>query len=267
MKYTSNDENLKKRGITLNEICKMHKNKVLIMSKFIIKEYKKIVFNYNEEQIIKNSIPIKVSKKVDKNQEENINKKINSIFSPTLNKISEMIDSGIIEWESVSKDTKLEEILNKSSNINDLFYESFDKLYIYKSIKYNLTLDFIMQLYLFFEKELISFVKNSFLVDSCNVFSALKIIEERLDYKININIKSGLDLYRNIINVYKHGPGQSFTNIINSNPELLKYKTNSNDMTFVFDLDKVNIEKLNDNIISFFDELYEQITHKEGLLS
>ena len=46
--------------------------------------------------------------------------------------MSEMIDNNIVEWSEVSSQVELDEIKKDNKKIIDLFYESTEKLYIYK---------------------------------------------------------------------------------------------------------------------------------------
>lgn len=240
---------------------KICKDKIIRMLDFIKLEYNDIISRYSEEGIIQKSIPLRVVQEVDENKRKEINELIYLIFSPSLKQMSKMIDSGIIEWAEIAKKVELKEIIDNEELLIELFYESHEKLYIYKQIKYNLTFDFIMQMYLFFEKEIVLFIQENFTQSKCNnIFSAIKIVEKSLNYNINTETKKGIDLYRNIINVYKHGYGDSFINIMNLNPELLNYTDKDEDMFFVFKLDKINIEELYNHIIKFLEELYQIIS-------
>lgn len=240
---------------------KIYKDKIIRMLDFIKVEYNDVISKYSEEGIIQKAIPLRVVKEVDKNKRKEINDLIYLIFSPSLKQMSKMIDAGIIEWAEIANKVELKEIIDNKELLIELFYESHEKLYIYKQIKYNLTFDFIMQMYLFFEKEIVFFVQNNFVSSKCNnIFSAIKIMEKNLNYNIDAETKKGIDLYRNIINVYKHGYGDSFISIMNSNPELLNYTDKDEDMFFVFKLDKINIEELYNHIIKLLEELYQIVS-------
>lgn len=240
---------------------KICKDKIIRMIDFIKKEYSNIILKYSEDKIIQKSLPLKATESLGKEQKNIINKLLYSIFSPSLEKMSEMIDSGIIEWDEIANEVEIQDVANNKELIVDFFYQSHEKLYIYKQIKYNLTFDFLMQMYLFFEKEMMLFLENNFIISSkCNnIFSVIKILEKDLNYNVDTEIKKGLDLYRKIINVYKHGYGDSFMSITKSNPEILNFTEEDVDMSFVFKLDKISVEELYTYIINFLEELYEKI--------
>lgn len=236
---------------------KIYKDKIIRMIDFIKLEYSNIILEYSEEKIIQKSLPLKATEQLEKEKREIINKLIYTMFSPSLEKMSEMIDSGIIEWSEIAKNVEIEDVANNKELVIEFFYQSHEKLYIYKQIKYNLTFDFLMQMYLFFEKEMVIFLENNFkdLTKCSNIFTVIQILEDELGYKIDKEIKKGIDLYRKIINVYKHGYGESFISIANSNPEILNFTEKDNDMSFVFKLDKINIEELYKHIVDFLDNV------------
>ena len=245
----------------MKDIFKIYKDKIIRMTDFIKTEYLNIISEYSEDKIIKRALPLKATENLEKEKKEVLNKFIYLIFSPSLKKMSEMIDSGIIEWSEIAKDVELEEVAENKELIIDFFYQSHEKLYIYKQIKYNLTFDFLMQIYLFFEKEMISFVENNYTIPSkcSNLFTVIKILEKNLNYEVNTDIKKMLDLYRKIINVYKHGYGESFIAIADSNPEILNFTEEYEDMSFTFKLDKIKIDELYTYIVNFLEELYKKI--------
>lgn len=222
------------------------KNKILRMIKFIVKEYESIEKNYSTAKIIKKSIPIRLSKKVDKNYRKQYENIIELTFSPVLNKMSEMIDDNIIEWSEISSQVELDEIKKDNKKIVDLFYESTEKLYIYKKIRYNLFFDCLMQIYLFFERELSKYIIDKYNLNDnyTNLFSGLNIIEDKEKVAINSSIKKDLDLYRNIINIYKHGYGDSYKKVKETNPDILNHVDGDNDMYFVLNIKKITIDQL-----------------------
>lgn len=222
------------------------KNKILRMIKFIVKEYETIEKNYSTAKIIKKSIPIWLSKKVDKNYRKQYENIIELTFSPVLNKMSEMIDDNIIEWSEISSQVELDEIKKDNKKIVDLFYESTEKLYIYKKIRYNLFFDCLMQIYLFFERELSKYIIDKYNLNDnyINLFSGLNIIEDKEKVAINSSIKKDLDLYRNIINIYKHGYGDSYKKVKETNPDILNHVDGDNDMYFVLNIKKITINQL-----------------------
>lgn len=237
------------------------KNKILRMIKFIVKEYESIEKNYSSDNIIKKSIPIRLSKKVDKKDKEQYENIIELTFSPVLNKMSEMIDDNIIEWSEVSSQVELNEIKKDDKKIVDLFYESTEKLYIYKKIRYNLFFDCLMQIYLFFERELSKYIINRYNINDnyINLFSGLNIIEDKEKMTVNSSIKKELDLYRNIINIYKHGYGDSYKKVKETNPDILNHVDGDNDMYFVLNIKKITIDQLINVIEKLLYELEQKI--------
>ncbi len=170
-----------------------------------------------------------------------------------------MIEVGIIELENPLTETNLKNNLDKKEIINSLLEEGTERLYIFKYIKYNLCLSFIMQLYLIFEKELVCYVKkyidNSF--NTASLFSAIKFIEKDKKQKIDNKIKEQLGLYKNIINVYKHGNGTSYSEIQKNNGDILNEYINIDnfDSAFVFNLEKISFEELYNAINIFLSEI------------
>ena len=237
------------------------KNKILRMIKFIVKEYESIEKNYSSDNIIKKSIPIRLSKKVDKKDKEQYENIIELTFSPVLNKMSEMIDDNIIEWSEVSSQFELNEIKKDDKKIVDLFYESTEKLYIYKKIRYNLFFDCLMQIYLFFERELSKYIINRYNINDnyINLFSGLNIIEDKEKMTVNSSIKKELDLYRNIINIYKHGYGDSYKKVKETNPDILNHVDGDNDMYFVLNIKKITIDQLINVIEKLLYEFEQKI--------
>ena len=173
-----------------------------------------------------------------------INKELEDIFIPTLKTISPMLDDGIIELYHIEEPIKLSFILNSTKSIKELIYESWDRLYTFKYIKYNIIMSFIMQLYLTLERELNNLTKEQAL------FTSIKFLESEYHISFDIDIKENLNKYRHIINVYKHGYGESYLEIEKNYFSILKFKLlkDSNDTVFLFNLNKVN-----------FDDLYSTI--------
>ncbi|MBR2833060.1 MAG: hypothetical protein IKE75_01250 [Bacilli bacterium] len=245
----------------MNKDFSICKNKILRMIKFIVEEYESIEKNYSNDSIMKKSIPIRLSKKVDKKDREQYDNIIELTFSPVLNKMSEMIDDNVIEWSQVSSQVELEEIKKENKKIVDLFYESTEKLYIYKKIRYNLFFDFLMQIYLFFERELSKYIIDNYNLNDnyINLFSGLNIIENKERVEINSSIKKELDLYRNIINIYKHGYGDSYKKVKETNPEILNHVDRDNDMYFVLNIKKINIDQLINCVDNLLCELEQKL--------
>jgi hypothetical protein len=232
--------------------------KIRKMLKYIKKENDYIMKRYSDENIKKLSLPLRPSKKANKKENEYINEILNRVFNPSLTILSQTIDNGIIEWAEVSKEIDLRDISYNKNFISELIYESWDKLYILKHISYNLNLNFIMQLYLYLEKELIIFIKDNYdkNFDGKTVFSAIKYIEKEFKLKINSKIKKELNLYRNVINVHKHGDGDSLLEIKKDYYYILNnVNTPCNDSSFVFNLKNMNFKKLYIILNGFLDEI------------
>ena len=161
---------------------KIYKDKIIRMIDFIKLEYSNIILEYSEDKIIQKSLPLKATEELEEKQKDIINKFLYSVFSPSLEKMSEMIDSGIIEWSEIAKDVEVEDVANNKELVIEFFYQSHEKLYIYKQIKYNLTFDFLMQMYLFFEKEMVIFLESNFkdFTKCSNIFTVIQILEHEL---------------------------------------------------------------------------------------
>lgn len=242
----------------MNDIFYSFNDKISLMLKTLRKEYERIIFDYNEDKLFKKCFPIQASKKCTKEQKKQVDEYINKLFVPTFKTLSPMIDDGIIEWESVSNKVKLPTTQFNYKLYEDLIYESWDKLYIYKYIKYNTLLNFILQLYIVFERELISNIKkyDSSFSDS-TLFGAIRFLEKNYNVVISLKIKSKLDLYRNIINVHKHGYGTSYIDIEKNNSDIINFKLNRDtyDYSFLFNLNKISFNELYNVILNFINIL------------
>ena len=242
----------------MNNIFYNFNDKISLMLKTLKKEYERVISDYNEEKLFKKCFPICASKKCTKEQKKQVNEYINKLFVPILKTLSSMIDDGIIEWESISNKVKLPTTKVDYKLCEDLIYESWDKLYIYKYIKYNTLLNFILQLYIIFERELISTIKKYDLSFSdSTLFSAIRFLEQKYNVNISVEIKGKLDLYRNIINVHKHGYGISYSNIEKSNSDIINFKLNRDtyDCSFLFNLNVVIFNDLYDTVLKFISSL------------
>ena len=93
-------------------------------------------------------------------------------------------------------------------------------------------------------------------------FSSIRIIETNKNTTINSDVKQNLNLYRNIINVYKHGSGDSYEKIKSTNPDILNIIDYDNDMYFVLNLKKININQFINSIETMLNEL-ESIMQKQ----
>lgn len=231
--------------------------KVRKMLIYIDKEHNSVMKNYSEEKIIKRSYPLKATKRANNEQKKIVNNYLTEIFKPSLKIIASLIDKGIIEWAETDDGVKLTELLENKKQLVDLIYESWERMYIYKNIKYNLCLNFIIQTYLFIEKEVISFIRQKYKdSDAKTLFSAIKIIEDRLGIQITSSIKSDIDMYRNVINVHKHGEGASFEELKKNHATILNNdKLSYNDSTFIFNLELINFDNFYQLLKKFLSEL------------
>lgn len=242
----------------MNTIFYNFNDKIKLMLKTLKKEYEEIISNYDEAKIFNKSFPIQASKKCTKKQKEQVDKYITNLFIPAFKTLSPMIDEGIIEWDSVSDKVELTSIEYNSKIYENLMYESWDKLYIYKYIRYNTLLNFILQLYIIFERELISTIKkydSNF--SNSTLFGAIKYLEKNFKIVYSSELKSKLNLYRNIINVHKHGYGTSYIDIEKNNADIINFSLNKDnfDYTFLFNLKKIGFTELYNTILEFIESL------------
>lgn len=225
------------------------------MLKVIKKEYSTIIKYYSDDKIIKKSYPIKAKESSNKAEKDYAESIIQQFFNPTLDKISFLIDKGLVTWDDATEEIDLEEIRSNSKSVSSLLYESWEKLYIYKHIRYDLIMSFIIQIYLFIEKEVSIFLSDKYKNKNLStLFSCIKLIEKE-GKNIDENIKNKLDMYRNIINVYKHGNGTSLDELKKNHINILNNCFTSNDLSFIFNLEFVSVEELYEIMNSFLDEL------------
>ncbi len=233
--------------------------KVKVMNRCIKKEYENIMTDYSDEKIYKKSYPIKATKKATLEQSIDVEKFIQEIFNPSLNTISKLIDSGFIEWAYASQKVDLN--VPDEDLLKNLIYECCDKLYVLKHIKYNISMNFIMQLYLFLEREiniLINKVGN--IQQRKTLFSAIKYIELEYNIEISKDVKSKLNLYRNVINVHKHGYGDSFNEIQNNYKHILNSNIIiNNDPSFIFKMEIINFHDIYELIDNFINEIKKNL--------
>ena len=216
-------------------------NKTKIMLKTIKEEYEIIIQNYSEEKIIKKSYSIKSRDSLNNKEKEYVDSILEQFFEPSLKQISILIDSGIISWDSAIEPISLNDI---NKDIED-----------FKHLIYDLIMSFIIQIYLFTEKEIAMFLKQKYTSENLNtMFSCINVIEKEGKY-IDKDIKAKIDMYRNIINVYKHGKGKSFDELKEKNCHVLNSCYDSNDLSFVFNLKFVSFEELYNTLINFINEL------------
>lgn len=225
------------------------------MLKIIKKEYSTVVKCYSDDKIIKKSYPIKAKESSNKAEKEYADSIIQQFFYPTLEKIAVLIDKGLLTWDNAIEEINLEEIRSNSKSVDSLLYESWEKLYIYKHIRYDLIMSFIIQIYLFIEKEASIFLSEKYKNKNLStLFSCIKLIEKE-GKNIDENIKNKLDMYRNIINVYKHGNGTSLDELKKNHINILNNCFESNDLSFLFNLEFVSVEELYEIMNSFLDKL------------
>lgn len=233
--------------------------KIRRITKHLKDEYSYIIGNYDADKLYKKSYPIRLSKKCIETQENQANDLIIQLFNPIFDAFAPMIDAGVIELENPLTETNLKNNLDKKEIINSLLEEGTERLYIFKYIKYNLCLSFIMQLYLIFEKELVGSIKKYIDIsfNTTSLFSAIKFIEKDKKQKIDNKIKEQLGLYKNIINVYKHGNGTSYSEIQKNNGYIVNEYINIDnfDSAFVFNLEKISFEELYNAINIFLSEI------------
>lgn len=74
-------------------------------------------------------------------------KQVDKIFKPEINKVKEFIENGLVVWDKTQKGLKTP--LNAKELIEKAIYENWGRLYILIHIKYNIMLNFILQLYFF----------------------------------------------------------------------------------------------------------------------
>ena len=108
-------------------------NKTKIMLKTIKKEYEIIIQNYSEEKIIKKSYSIKSRDSLNNKEKEYADSILEQFFEPSLKQISILIDSGIISWDSAIEPISLNDINKDIKDFKHLIYESWEKLYVYKT--------------------------------------------------------------------------------------------------------------------------------------
>ena len=233
----------------MNNELNQFRNKIKLILSLINKEYKNIIEQYNEHNLYIKSLPLKPSPKCSKAQTNKVNNKLEETFVPMLKTISSMIDDGIIELCNVQEPIKLSSILDSTKSINNLIYESWDRLYTFKYIKYNIIMSFIMQLYLTLERELNNLTRER------TMFNSIKFLEKEHKISFSTNTKDNLNKYRHIINVYKHGYGESYLEIEKNYASILQFKLSkdSNYMVLLFGLNQINFVDLYNTILNLIN--------------
>lgn len=116
-------------------------------------------------------------------------------------------------------------------------------------------------MYLTFEKEIVYF-SNKYLKEKLHIttlFNALKSIETYLKINIDSKVKAELNKYRHIINVYKHGDGESFNELKELCPDILNHKKiTASDTSFVFNLNLISVDILYNTLIKILHDFKSQ---------
>lgn len=218
-------------------------NGIIYMSLENLKaEFDIIIKNYTKEAIINKSINVRPSKNLPKYEKKELKKYIFNLYQPHLDVIYDMIDDGLIKSDGLKEETI--DVSNLSDEEQELMmiYSCWDTIYMYISIKNNLILSFIMQGYLLIEREMIKYILRKFEKKCVNLFSALKYIEKQCKMKFTSELKEKINMYKDIINIYKHGEGESFNNIKENHKEILNYTIEDIDPIFIFKKDIINFD-------------------------
>ena len=206
---------LKGRDMIKKEIITFNKKIDTIIS-YVMKEYEDIISIYNTNNLYKKCISLKPTKKCDEKEKEFVQKSLDEFFMPYLKIMTDIIDNGLVDFDSIIDELILSEP-NMKKLMEQLINKSLDKLYFYMYIRYNITLSFIMQIYLIFEKEFVEFSIKVFSTSSRTILNLISKIEKTYNLKIDDNIIKLLNKYRLIININKYGYGTSYE-------ELKKFK-------------------------------------------
>lgn len=217
------------------------------------KESDRIIKSFNKTRIFYKSLPVKTSKKCNTKQKGEINNFLKSLFYPIFDVITPLIQDGLlISKQDVWHDR--DDDWNFVNNIHDI---ALGRLYTFLYLKYNLNLSLIMQFYLLFEQNLINYLHEEKKFSKNSLFDVCAFLEKE-DIIIDSKIKDKLYMYKCVINVYKHGYGESYNIIRNKYPYILTNQNETNNKTtddknfaFVFNLDKISIKEIYDTIISF----------------
>lgn len=137
--------------------------------------------------------------------------------------------------------------------------KSLDAFYAIRYVRHNIIMSFIMQIYLTFEKELISFVNLDLHSSVNSLFGAIKILEKSENFKFDEDFKETIDKYRNVCNVYKHGDGPSLEYLIKKYPNLINdFSIGSNEVdgSFIFNLNEISVNELYNLIVGYFCKLH-----------
>ena len=218
--------------------------------KIVYTEFNSILERYNKEYIYKKSIPYKPSKKCTLKQESEINDLFKNIYYPIFDTVFPMIECGIVEYVLGDKDTEEDKLSNPK-----IIEEGMDRLYSFQLFRYNLNLSFIMQLYLFVEQNLVRLFWQYFNIESNSIFELINKIDNEL--KFDSRIKDKINIYKDVINVFKHGYGSSYNSLLKNHKDLLNQhnipSTKNND--FIFDINKISLNELYCTFIEFLNAI------------
>lgn len=213
----------------------------------IYKELSSILNLYDVKRIYDKSLPLKPTGKCTKEQINDVVIILEKLYYPYFDALLPMIEKGIVECEpSINKCNDL---------VMSTLYESWDRLFTFQFIKYNLTLSCIMQIYLFTEQTLIKYLHKYYNFQKDTLQDAIIFLEQ--NFSFNIEDKDKVSLYKNIINVYKHGYGRSYNTIMNNYPNILNEHNDnkSKNFEFIFNLGKISLEEIYNVFISLLDSL------------
>lgn len=183
----------------MNEIYRIFSGKIKLILSTIKDEYDLIISNFEGDNLYEKVFSYL---KLDDKDSEYLNE-VKGNLTQFMKDIVPEIDNAKITLRPWPDDLNL-----KKENV---IYKSLDVLYALRCVRYNMIMSFIMQLYLIFEKELISFVNLDIPTKKSvhSLFEALNELEKYVNLKFDGDFKKNVNKYRNICNVYKHGDGPS----------------------------------------------------------
>lgn len=216
------------------------------MLKIMKKEFERMLDEFDKQYVYEMSLPLKPSSKCPEDQKEKIESIIKAEFYKYFDAISPLINMGMITYEFNCRCNE------NNDDLTTLSYEAIDKFYTYEYIKYNLNLSFLTQMYLFFEQNLLNYLFKARNIEKENLLEAVKLLESD-GCVFKKETKNTLNMYRLVMNVYKHGFGISYNEISKKYPNILNDYNNQNtkEYAFIFDLNKISIRELYDVILEF----------------
>lgn len=214
--------------------------------KMVYNELSSIIKLYDVDKLYQKSLPLKPTKKCNNVQLDDVNKFLEKTYYPYFDALLPMIESGIVECEPILHECQ--DVVSKT------IYESWDRLFNLQFIKYNLILSCIMQIYLFLEQSLIKDLNKYYNFQKETLQDAILFLEQNFIFKQQD--KNILDLYRNIINVYKHGFGRSYNRIKKTHPDILNDNdSNIKNYEFIFKLNKISVDEIYSTVNSLLDSI------------